>query len=106
MVRHQRGSLRRETRKKGDVWVLRFYKTRPEDGRRVEDSLVVGPLSEFKSESAAWAEVERQQLMLPVNNPLTHMRCAVPPSSGIAITAGKSFSGVLGTGRLNQRRAG
>jgi integrase len=71
MARHQRGSLRKEPRKRGDVWVLRFYKTRPEDGKRVEDSLVVGPLSKFKSESAAWAEVERQQLMLPVNNPTT-----------------------------------
>ena len=36
MARFQRGSLRIESRKNGQNWVLRYYVTRMSDGRRVE----------------------------------------------------------------------
>ena len=59
MSRFQQGSLRKEERKKGPQWVLRYYATRPVDGKRVEKTLVVGPVSKFASENAAWREVNR-----------------------------------------------
>lgn len=35
MARFQRGSLRVESRKNGEHWVLRYFVTRHSDGRRV-----------------------------------------------------------------------
>ena len=64
MARFQRGSLRVESRKNGQNWVLRYYVTRTSDGRRVEHKIPIGLVHDFPTESAAWAEVERQHLQL------------------------------------------
>ena len=67
MGRFQRGSLRKEDRKTGPTWVLRHYVTRQSDGKRVEHKIPVGPVRDLKTESAAWAEVERQHLTEQIN---------------------------------------
>ena len=69
MARFQQGSLRREVRAAGATWVLRFNTDRPEDGRRVEHTIAVGLVSEYPSESAAWAEVNRLRLHEQINKP-------------------------------------
>ena len=60
MARFQRGSLRIESRKNGQNWVLRYYVTRMSDGQRVEHKIPIGLVRDFPTESAAWAEVDRQ----------------------------------------------
>src|SRR5579864_1282473 len=67
MARFQRGSLRIESRSKGDTWVLRYFITRPFDGRRVEHKLPVGLVRDFPTEHSAWEEVQRQHLHLQIN---------------------------------------
>ena len=67
MARFQRGSLRVESRKNGDTWVLRYFVTRPLDGRRVEHKLAIGLVREFPTEGSAWEEVQRQHLHLQIN---------------------------------------
>jgi integrase len=58
-----RGWMTTDSRKKaGQVWVYHFYKTRESDGHRVENTLVLGPLSSFPKEKDAWAEVQRRRL--------------------------------------------
>lgn len=69
MARFQRGSLRVESRKNGDTWVLRYFTTREVDGRRVEHTLPVGLVRDFASESAAWREVEHQGINQQINQP-------------------------------------
>jgi len=64
MARFQRGSLRVESRKNGNTWVLRYFVTRHSDGRRVEHKIPIGLVHDFPTESAAWAEVDRQHLQL------------------------------------------
>jgi hypothetical protein len=73
-VRYQRGSLRIEDRKRGPTWVLRHYVTRQIDGKRVEHKIPVGLVRDVKTESAAWAEVERQQLGQQINAPTARGR--------------------------------
>jgi integrase len=63
----QRGCLKKENRKKGPTWVLRFYVTRKSDGKRVEHKAVVGLVHDFKTENSAWAEVERLHLHQQIN---------------------------------------
>src|ERR1035437_7956948 len=74
MVRFQRGSLRKEDRKAGPTWVLRHYVTRQSDGKRVEHKISIGLVRDFKTENAAWAEVERQHLSQQINEPATRGR--------------------------------
>lgn len=63
--RHQRGWLKKETRRNGETWVL-FYRTiRKSDGKRVENKIAIGLVRGFPEKSHAWAEVER--LHLPIN---------------------------------------
>ena len=69
MGRFQRGSLRKEDRTAGPTWVLRHYVTRQADGRRVEHKIAIGLVHDFKTQSAAWAEVERQHLAQQINQP-------------------------------------
>lgn len=69
MARFQRGCLRVEDRKSGPTWVLRYYVTRETDGKRVEHKLPVGLVRKFKTESAAWAEIENQRLVQQINEP-------------------------------------
>jgi integrase len=74
MVRFQRGSLRKEDRKAGPTWVLRHYVNRQSDGKRVEHKIAIGLVRDFKTESAAWAEVERQHLSQQINEPSSRGR--------------------------------
>src|ERR1022692_1643454 len=74
MVRFQRGSLRKEDRKAGPTWVLRHYVTRQSDGKRVEHKIPIGFVRDFKTESAAWAEVGRQNLSQQINEPASRGR--------------------------------
>lgn len=58
-----RGWMTTESRKKaGQVWVYHFYKTRESDGHRVENTVLIGPLSSFPKEKDAWGEVTRRSL--------------------------------------------
>jgi integrase len=68
MARYQRGSVRKEHRKNGQTWVLRFYATRETDGARVERTLPIGLARDFPRAHNAWAEVERQQVLSQINN--------------------------------------
>jgi integrase len=67
MARFQRGSVRAESRKNGPTWVLRYFVTRPSDSRRVEHKIAVGLVRDFPTESAAWAEVQKQHLQTQIN---------------------------------------
>jgi hypothetical protein len=58
MARFQRGSLRVESRKNGQNWVLRYFVTRMSDGRKVEHKILIGLVHDFPTQSAAWAEVD------------------------------------------------
>ena len=64
MARFQRGFLRKENRKAGETWVLRYYVTRETDGRRVEHTLPIGLVKDISSEAAAWGAVEDMHLQL------------------------------------------
>src|SRR5437764_10097806 len=55
----QKGWLTKEGRKRGRSWVYHWYKTRPGDGKHVENTAVVGRVANFPKESSAWVEVER-----------------------------------------------
>jgi integrase len=74
MGRFQRGSMRKEDRKAGPTWVLRHYVTRQSDGKRVEHKLAIGLVHNFKTQSAAWAEVERQHIAQQINEPASRDR--------------------------------
>ena len=66
----QRGWLTKEERKKhGKVWLYHWYKARPSDGKRVENTVVVGRVANFSKESSAWDEVERRGLNHNINEP-------------------------------------
>jgi integrase len=69
MARFQRGTLRQEPRAAGMTWVLRYYATRPEDGKRVEHTLPIGLVCDMPSESQAWAEVTRLNIHARINEP-------------------------------------
>lgn len=69
MSRLQHGSIRKEGRKKGAVWVYRYYATRDHDGKRVERTLTIGAANRFPTESAAWAEIERRRMRERINEP-------------------------------------
>jgi integrase len=66
--RFQRGCLRQENRKDGEVWKLRHYTFRAKDGERVERTLFVGYVKDLPTESDAWREVYRQRLTEKINN--------------------------------------
>jgi integrase len=66
----QRGWLTKEERKKhGKVWVFHWYKVRPSDGKKVENTAVVGRVASFSKESSAWEEVERRGLNHNIDEP-------------------------------------
>ena len=54
--RNQHGSIRVLSRKSGDVFEYRYYKTRA-DGERVPANFVVGTVEELKNEAGAWARI-------------------------------------------------
>ena len=55
---YQRGSLRTQYRKGGDIWVLRYRATQP-DGTRMEKVIQIGPVREFPKERDARREADR-----------------------------------------------
>src|ERR1035438_5935687 len=67
--RIQKGSIRREERRGGPVWVFRFYVDREPDGHRVEKNLVLGTLKELPSEARAWKKVTDRDLLFNINKP-------------------------------------
>ena len=69
MPRHQRGSLRKERRSAGETWVLRYFVQKP-DGRRVENTRVIGLVCDLPGKSAAWDEVDAQHLHQEINQPV------------------------------------
>jgi len=54
--RNQHGSIRVLSRKSGDVFEYRYYKTRA-DGKRVPANFVVGTVDELETEAGAWARI-------------------------------------------------
>jgi integrase len=67
--RFQQGSIRREDRKVGPVWVFRYYVDREPDGRRVERNYVLGTLQEYPSKTKAWKRVSDLDLLTKINKP-------------------------------------
>jgi integrase len=57
-TRNQHGSLRILSRKSGDVFEYRYYRTRA-DGKRVHANFVVGSVAELKTETEAWAKLRK-----------------------------------------------
>jgi hypothetical protein len=62
--RHQRGWLKKETRSRGETWVLFFRTTRQSDSKRVENKVPIGLVKDFPDQRCAWAEVERLHLQI------------------------------------------
>jgi len=58
----QRGWITKQERKKGDVWVYHWYVLKPESGRKVEHTVVVGAVANFPREKDAWQEIDRRHL--------------------------------------------
>ena len=56
--RNQHGSIRVLSRKSGDVFEYRYYRTRA-DGKRVPANFVVGTVAELKTEAEAWAKLRK-----------------------------------------------
>jgi integrase len=54
--RNQHGSIRVLSRRSGDVFEYRYYKTRA-DGKRVQANFVVGTVDELRTEAGAWAKI-------------------------------------------------
>jgi integrase len=60
---NQKGWLTKFVSKRnGWTWVYHFYRDKPETGKRVENTVTLGPVSRFRREKDAWAEVERRHL--------------------------------------------
>ena len=64
---YQRGSLKKVPRKEGDTWVLRYRVSRA-DGRRVENTMPVGLVSDFPKERDVWREVDALGLPARIND--------------------------------------
>lgn len=50
------------SKRNGWTWVYHFYRDKPETGKRVENTVTIGPTSQFPRAKDAWAEVERRHL--------------------------------------------
>jgi integrase len=50
------------SKRNGWTWVYHFYKDKSETGKRVENTVTLGPVSRFPRQKDAWAEVERRHL--------------------------------------------
>ena len=63
MGQQQKGWLSKFVSKRnGWTWVYHFYRDKPETGKRVENTITLGPTSQFPRAKDAWAEVERRHL--------------------------------------------
>ncbi len=59
----QKGWLSKHVSKRnGWTWVYHFYRDKPETGKRVENTVTLGPVSRFPRKKDAWDEVERRHL--------------------------------------------
>ena len=59
----QKGWLtKHQTKRNGWTWVYHFYRDKPENGKRVENTITIGSVSNFTREKDVWAEVERRFL--------------------------------------------
>src|SRR5437879_3935981 len=58
--RNQHGSIRVLSRRSGDVFEYRYYKTRA-DGKRVPANFVVGAVAELRTEAGAWARFRKMR---------------------------------------------
>jgi len=67
--RNQHGSMRVISRKSGDVFEYRYYRTRA-DGDRVPANFVVGTVAELKTEAGAWAKL--RNMNFDPNAPINH----------------------------------
>jgi integrase len=59
---HQGWLTKHVSKRHGWTWVYHFYRDNPKTGRRVENTVTLGPTSQFSREKDAWAEVERRHL--------------------------------------------
>lgn len=60
---HHKGWLTKHVAKRsGWTWVYHCYRAKPETGKRVENTVTLGRVSQFPREKDAWAEVERRHL--------------------------------------------
>lgn len=63
MGQQQKGWLSKFVSKRnGWTWVYHFYRDKPETGKRVENTVTIGPTSQFPRAKDAWAEVQRRHL--------------------------------------------
>jgi integrase len=63
MGQQQKGWLTKFVSKRnGWTWVYHFYRDKPETGKRVENTVTLGPVKQFPREKDGWAEVERRHL--------------------------------------------
>jgi integrase len=59
----QRGWITKEQRKKaGSVWVYHCYVSKPETGKKVEHTHLIGAVSDYPSEKDVWREIDRRHL--------------------------------------------
>jgi integrase len=59
----QRGWITRQQRKKqGAVWVYHWYCTKPDTGKRAEQTCVIGSLADFATEADVWQEIGQRHL--------------------------------------------
>jgi len=59
----QKGWLTKHVSKRnGWTWVYHFYRDKPETGKRVENTVTLGPVSRFPRAKDAWNEIERRHL--------------------------------------------
>jgi hypothetical protein len=59
----QRGWITKQQRKKnGHVWVYHWYLLKPETGKKVEHTCVIGAVADLPSEKNAWREIDRRHL--------------------------------------------
>lgn len=73
-ARHQRGSLQRVKRKKGqDVWIFRWYEIQP-DGTKKYRKAVIGTVEEFKTEADAHKAVDALRLTINEQTPRQQLK--------------------------------
>jgi integrase len=64
---YQRGSLKQVSRKRGDIWVLR-YRISTANGGRVENIHAVGLVLDLPTKADAWREVDKLGLLVRIND--------------------------------------
>jgi len=59
---HRGWLTKHQSKRNGWTWVYHYYRTKPETGKRVENTVTIGAVTRFPKEKEAWAEVERRYL--------------------------------------------